>query len=490
MMITSTTRNIVTPISEPGSRRICYINFAEHLLNAYNPNMSYPDLGHRWSDADWFRYIDMIGDFGFTHFEFWLVPRLFSRDGLDSSAGHEFTRQLNAITEHAATVGVGIDMLCSLTTVGADWHTHCPNVPAEWSEVRYLWDEWTLRLSGLDVVSIFPGDPGGCSRNGCTAETYIDRSVEISEIIRRNIPTVEIELGTWGSPFWGWGTIEGPPGWQGEFIAEYQHTAWRFDRERADRSMEHLIHRLPDFPSDTSVAINMGFGCDGDPTGEADARHWAHEIAKTNRIHTWDFSLTEGENAVFPHWRFDRLFAQRREERDAAPYSGGICFTMTPLLNQLSLFESAQSFINPNGDPVALAGDFFERYLGSGGREVVQYLPLFEAVPDWGHYVELDIPREELHRKMSTCADLLGDLAGTERTAAPLLPDVATWRAELQFFARLFADLTASSPDRNALRSQYWNRVYSIWDHLPDHVDPRPRRATDNFIDKLVGFGG
>jgi len=30
--------------------------------------MFYPGLPYRWQDADWFRFLDMIGDFGFTHF--------------------------------------------------------------------------------------------------------------------------------------------------------------------------------------------------------------------------------------------------------------------------------------------------------------------------------------------------------------------------------------------------------------------------------------
>ncbi|MBT4498481.1 MAG: hypothetical protein HOC74_12200, partial [Gemmatimonadetes bacterium] len=46
-----------------GQRRIYYDNFAAHLLNAYNPNMLYPDLPHRWSDEDWRRLIDMLADF-------------------------------------------------------------------------------------------------------------------------------------------------------------------------------------------------------------------------------------------------------------------------------------------------------------------------------------------------------------------------------------------------------------------------------------------
>ena len=478
----------MTDASGRTHRRICYVNFAEHLLNAYNPNMGYLDLPHRWPDEGWFRFIDMIGDFGFTHFEFWLVPRLFSRRGIDSPAGREFTRQMNAVVEHAASRGVGVEMICCLTTVGDDWHTHCPNVPEEWAEVRFLWDEWTKRLPGLSVVGVFPGDPGGCSRNGCTAETFIDRSAEIAGIVHRNNPRAEIEIGTWGTPFWGWGVIEGPPGWQGEFVPEYQHTAWRFDAARADRAMRHLLRRLPDFPEQTSVAINMGFNSDGDPGGEADARGWARETAKTNRILTWDFSLTEGENAIYPHWRFDRLFARRREERAAAPYSGGICFTMTPLLNQLSLHESAQSFIDPDGDPTEIARAFLVRRLGAEGGKLAEYLPLLEIVPDWGHRVALSVPREEYHRRMTGCADLLADLAGQERDV-PFWPDVSAWREELAFHARLFADLTAPMPDRDALHRRYWDRVYSIWDRLPDHVDPRPKGAARNLVDFLAAYG-
>ena len=80
------------PAPAATQRRSCYNNFAEHLLNAFNPNMIYPELPYRWSDDDWFHFLDMIGDFGFTHFEFWLVPRLFSRAGLEQPFGEAFAR--------------------------------------------------------------------------------------------------------------------------------------------------------------------------------------------------------------------------------------------------------------------------------------------------------------------------------------------------------------------------------------------------------------
>ena len=476
---------MTNPTHPFGARRIYYNNFASHLLNAYNPNMLYPGLPNRWSDEDWRRLIDMIAGFGFNVFEFWLVPGLFCRKGLASEAGAEFTRQLDVIMDYASRRGIATEMILALSTVGADWHTHCPNVKEEWDEVVWLWDTWTRRLPKLAIVGIFPGDPGGCSRNGCTAETYIDRSADIAALVRRNLPFAEIEFNTWGNPFFGWGTIQGPPGWNGEFIQDRQHTAWQFDKARADRAMRHLLKRLPDFPDPTSVGINMGFDCDGNPGGDMDACGWAHEIAKTNRILTWDFSLTEGENAIVPHYRFDRLFERRRQEREAAPYSGGICFTMTPLLNQLSLFESARSLADPDADHAEVAAEFFTRLFGTDGARIAELLPCFEVVPDWGSYAQVERPRHELRAKMIELLELLQDLKGEEREDMPFHPTPVAYRRELLFFARFFAAALGHSGSRPRLRERYWNHIYAIYDQLPAHVDPRPHSATQRLVERL-----
>jgi hypothetical protein len=465
-----------------GSRRIYYNNFAEHLLNAYNPNMTYPDLPHRWSDADWKACIDMVAAFGFTVFEFWLVPRLFSRQALESPFGREFARQMTAAAEHAHARGLKTEFIAGLATVGDDWRTACPGVPEEWDEIRFLWDQWTRRLPGTDIVGLFPGDPGGCSRNGCTAITYIDRCCDIANMVKRNLPGASFELCTWGPPFYAWGTIQGPPDWKGEFLVEYQRTAWDFNKQRADESMSHLIRRLPDYPADTAVSINLGFNGDGIPAGEQDARPWARAVAKAATILTWDFSLTEGENAIFPHCRFDRLFAQRRREREAAPYAGGICFTMTPRLNQLSLYGAARSFQDPDAEPSAVVAEFFTRALGPGGADVGRLLPLFEVVPDWGNHAKVEASREEFHGRMAELVDCLESLRGRLSPSLPIIPSPDAYHAELLFFARFFADASGCAPDYDALRASYWRRVYAIYDGLPEHVDPRPRMATDNLI--------
>ena len=50
------------------------------------------------------------------------------------------------------------------------------------------------------------------------------------------------------------------------------------------------------------------------------------------------------------------------------------------------------------------------------------------------------------------------------------------------FFAKLFADLTEPQPDYDALGKAYWNRVYRIYDSLPEYVDPRPRGNTQRLV--------
>ena len=76
-------------------------------------------------------------------------------------------------------------------------------------------------------------------------------------------------------------------------------------------------------------------------------------------------------------WFLDRvrrpLQPRCKEERLAAPYSVGICFTMTPMLNQLPLSDAAQSFKDRDGDPNRLAGDFFAKVFGETGRAFVDH---------------------------------------------------------------------------------------------------------------------
>ena len=79
-------------------------------------------------------------------------------------------------------------------------------------------------------------------------------------------------------------------------------------------------------------------------------------------------------------------------------------------------------------------------------------------------------------------ADLLHALEGNENGDAPFHPAPAAYREELLFFFELFRDLSADAPDFDGLATKYWQRVYAIYDQLPNHVDPRPHGATERLI--------
>jgi hypothetical protein len=206
-------------------------------------------------------------------------------------------------------------------------------------------------------------------------------------------------------------------------------------------------------------------------------------------VQSWDFSLTEGENNVVPHYRLQRLFDRRRQELEVRAYRGGICFTMSPMLNQLSLYAAAQSFLDPGADPDSVAREFFVDLYGPDGGQIVPYLPLFEVIRDWGNYHEIDLPRPQYHAQMSELAELLHSLEIEQPQVLAMHPAADEYHQTLCSYADLFVALSAPSPDYEALRQRYWDSVYAIYDHLPAHVDPRPHAATDRLIRYFADLG-
>jgi len=47
------------------------------------------------------------------------------------------------------------------------WYFACPHDARAQDLIVRLWRHWARALAGTDLVGIFPGDPGGCNRNGC-----------------------------------------------------------------------------------------------------------------------------------------------------------------------------------------------------------------------------------------------------------------------------------------------------------------------------------
>jgi hypothetical protein len=504
--------------------RICYVNFAEHLQNAFNPNVLFDVPVNRWSRADWERFIDMISAFRYNIFEFWLVPTLFSPEALKGGKiQREFAETINHVIAYGKRRGVAVHPIQAVNTVGSKWHFHCPNLPQERAEIFALWDHWSRAMKGNEYIGFFPGDPGGCTRNGCTAETYIDLCLELAKVVRKNNPAVKIEVGTWGEPFGGWGV----PLWTGK-------------PERAERSMKYFLAKLPDFPAGTFTSINLGFSPECDPNSNGgDGRPYAKQAAKICPVLTWDYSVTEGEGTVSPRCRVRRMFERRREEQSLGCYSGGICYTMAPQLQCLSIFCCAEAWWDPERKPDTVLTDYGRLTFGDDLAAIGPLLEEFEVVPDWGYYPPFPYSPQRLEASMAKLQRLLEKVGPQAQSRLPLAPTTADYRKSLLFYTGLFRKLaqvamtidemtvvaragatapadrkdlvsldeaeeilaqSGNFPQREKLRQstarlrqidvqgltkQYWDTVYGIYSVIPHPVDPRAQGATSALFSRF-----
>jgi hypothetical protein len=341
-------------------------------------------------------------------------------------------------------------------------------------------------LAGTDIVGIFPGDPGGCNRHGCTHATFVELALELTDITLQENSGARIEIGTWGTPFSGWGTdLRSVPGWDGTWKMLTEAPAatchiWNGKPERAAEAMAYLLKRLPAFPADTMVAINLGFDPDGGATMGGDARPWAREVAKIRPITTWDYSVAEGELINYPHWRLPRMAGRRREERSAAAYVGGMSYTMTPKLNLLTQYAAAQLYIDPDRDPDLLARDFCRQVFGEEHALLGELFEAFEVVPGWGHYPRRRWSRATLREKYREIVERL-EAADMTKCRLPLFPDPETHRRDLLWFARQFHEMAGPNPDRARIRREYWGKSLAIYDSIPMSADRRADAAADGF---------
>lgn len=299
-----------------------------------------------------------------------------------------------------------------------------------------------------------------------------------------------MEIGTWGTPFSGWGEdMRRIPEWDGSWdmlidpkwsTPEVPCYIWNGRSSRAKKAMEYFLKRLPQFPKDTMAGLNLGFSPDGDATMGGDARPYAREIAKIRRITTWDYSLAEGELVCYPHWRLPRIFARRREESSSAPYTGGMSYTMSPKLNLLSLYAAGQSFIRPHADPDMVSRDFCSKVFGEEHSLLGELFEAFEVVDGWGYYPRRRWSREVLAEKYGEIAERL-EAADMSQCTLPLFPEPEIYRSDLLWFAGRFRELTGADPDREHIRKEYWSRALAIYDVIPMSADKRAELAAQTF---------
>lgn len=470
--------------------RSYYVNFASHLLNSWNANMMHAHAGNRWGAKEFTGLLDMIKAFGFTCFEYWLEPTVYKTALKQDGVYKEFVETMQQVNDLAHARGLQTKYLLSPNCIGHEWYFACPTDREDKALILKLWNHWA-RVLQTDLVGIFPGDPGGCNRNGCDHNTFIDLALELTEISLRENPKAVIEIGTWGTPFSGWGDdMIHIPNWDGTWAMLLKGPCdpktgigahiWNGGPDRARRAMNDFLTRLPEFPAETMVGINLGFSPDADPVCGGDAREYVRAAAKLRRVNSWDYSVTEGELIAHPHWRLPRIFSRRREERTAAPYYGTMSYTMSPKLSHMCMYAAGQAGINPDRDPDQVSREFCRRVFGAEHEILGELFEAFEVVKGWGHYPRRKWSRQEAHRAYLKISDHLRQ-ANTDKCDLPLFPSPKQYHADLLWFANMFVKLSEPNPDREAIRKEYWNKSLSIYDNVPMSADERAEAAAKGF---------
>jgi hypothetical protein len=432
--------------------RAIYINDSAHQGNNYDPNLIYPVETNRWPLEKWKRYIDQLAFFRYNVLQIWLVPEMFTPKALQGGGVYDYVRDtLNAVARYARPRGIEICILNGIN-VAVDSGTLLntlptkayqdmpiyrylsPNQPTEKQLMFALWDHWSKELSDVRMWALFPGDPGGCAEDSCGPETYVDLSIDISHIIRKNNPTAIIDFCPW--QFFGWG-----PTWPSQF---------RKDTARIDRGYRYLLTRVDDFPPGTIFSPNLndytsdppvlGAGEGGNTIRYIDAIH-----EKGHLIHTWTYFVTEGEGWLNHHDRVDGILRQRAVEAKY-PISGGICYTMTPALNLLSQYACAEGYWDPHVTSEEVLRRFTEGVFGTSVQELIDIFPTFEIGPQVG-YTFAKAPAwkpdySRIHAEMVHNRAVLTSVPYSRPPRFDLLLTPRDYAAELLYFADLYASLS------------------------------------------------
>ena len=371
--------------------RAIYINDSSHQLNNYSPNLIYPVETYRWSDEKWERYIDQMAFFRYNVLIIWIVPNMFSPEVFNWGEEFAYFRDtMRRVAQYAKPRGIELSLLNGVnvgvkagsrldtipTPVYADMPLYTylnPKIHEEKELLLKMWDHWSKAIPEVGIWELFPGDPGGCHEVECGPETYVDLSLELAQIIRKNNPTAKIDFTPW--QFFGWGYS-----WP---------LLFRKDMARVDRGYRYLMSKLDEFPPDSLFSPNLNDATSEAPVAGAggmggSTAKYIEQMARRFPVHTWTYFVTEGEGWINHHYRVPDILKQRDIEA-RYPIAGGLCYTMTPSLNILNQFACAESFWDPRVTEAQVMERYGEGIWGTSDEDFTRIFPYFHVAPTIGY---------------------------------------------------------------------------------------------------------
>ena len=143
----------------------------------------------------------------------WITPNMFSPEALNGGGAFDYFRDtMRHVGRYAQQRGIALDLLNGVNVAiqagtrldtlqlfrDLPVYTYLsPNRPEQEALSMRLCDYWTKAIPEVGIWSLFPGDPGGCMEEGCPPGTYVDLSLEVARIIKKNNPKAKVDFTTW-----------------------------------------------------------------------------------------------------------------------------------------------------------------------------------------------------------------------------------------------------------------------------------------------------
>ncbi|HUU43901.1 MAG TPA: hypothetical protein VMX57_08975 [Planctomycetota bacterium] len=177
-------------------------------------------------------YLDMIKAFGFNsvqlydQWESYLDAGWGNQEAIwdslieDGWRGEprDWPAKVDAVGDYARAIGLRATIFIWGNTgfdarTGRAFWALCPNDPVEREVLEHYWEQQARHAAHFDHLVTHWGDPGGCSRNGCTIQTAQHCHNEIVARCRRHNANIESTFSLWmldSKRFGKWPGYEGP----------------------------------------------------------------------------------------------------------------------------------------------------------------------------------------------------------------------------------------------------------------------------------------